>query len=117
MAGHDRAITPPLYSALGHRRRRRLLHRLRRNGQALAYVYFEDEPGRRMPPICCRAKSEGGRRVWGDEVRPPPTNQLGNGVACARADAMKFSPLGGFGQSGAKLNSYAAVTDLNSNQW
>jgi hypothetical protein len=26
---------------------RRLLHRPRRNGQALAYVYFEEEPGRR----------------------------------------------------------------------
>ena len=25
----------------------RVLHRLRPNGQALAYVYFEDEPGRR----------------------------------------------------------------------
>jgi hypothetical protein len=32
-----------------------VLHRPDHNGQALAYVYFEDEPGRRGAPSCSPA--------------------------------------------------------------
>jgi hypothetical protein len=40
-------VTVSLPTALDRRRGGRLLHRPRRHGQALAYVYCEDEPGRR----------------------------------------------------------------------
>jgi hypothetical protein len=41
-------LAPPLPAALDRRGIQRcLLHRARRYGQQLAYVYFEDEPGRR----------------------------------------------------------------------
>jgi hypothetical protein len=42
-----RAFAPPLPAALVCRGIGRLLCRARHGGQALAYVYFEDEPGRR----------------------------------------------------------------------
>ena len=32
------------------------------NGQALAYVYFETEPGSAQPPTCSRATRQGGLR-------------------------------------------------------
>ena len=36
-----------------------MLHRPDHNGQALAYVYFEDEPGRRAAPSCSPATRPG----------------------------------------------------------
>ena len=42
------ALRPPLPAALDHRRQeQRMLHRPDGNGQAVAYVYYEEEPGRR----------------------------------------------------------------------
>ena len=42
----------PLPGAVVRRGIGRLLCRARRKGQALAYVYFEDEPGRRSAAKC-----------------------------------------------------------------
>ena len=52
-------VEPPLPAALVRRGARRLLHRPGANGQALAYVYFEEAPGRcaaafspKSTPVC-----------------------------------------------------------------
>jgi hypothetical protein len=50
------------------------------NGQALAYVYFEEEPGRRAPAkLLTRA-----RRIAANIAKLPDGHQLARGTLCAR---------------------------------
>jgi hypothetical protein len=70
----------PLPAALVRRGDRRLLHPPDANGQALAYVYFEEEPGRRSPAHLLN-RDEGRRR----QVPPPRRPQARRSAIAAGA--------------------------------